>query len=160
MEYYFFYGHKKENGYLSNWFMVDFEVDNKTFKNTEQYMMYQKAVLFNDTKMAEKILQEPDPRTVKKYGRKVNGFNSDIWQQNREKIMYDGNYAKYSQNEELKEKLLKTDGKMLVEASPYDKIWGIGLSEKKAKETEPDQWPGLNLLGKVLVKVRDDLKSL
>ena len=121
--------------------------------------MYQKAVLFNDIKAAKRIMESDNPKTTKKLGRTVRGFNSEIWEQNREKIMFDGVLLKFLQNEDLKQKLLATGDAVLVEASPYDRIWGIGMKKTDAEKISPENWKGLNLLGKVLMKVREEIKK-
>ena len=154
-EFVFFWG-----GYLSNWYSSSF-IDPKTqlqFSNNEQWMMYQKAKLFGDDEMALKILAEPNPKKNKKFGRQVKGFNESIWAKNACEIVIMGCELKFSQNPTLLSQLLKTQDKELVEASPYDKIWGIGLSEKLALKIPPEKWPGQNLLGKCLVKVRSKLR--
>lgn len=145
---------------FSNWHPAPFDMDGNHFSNSEQAFMYYKAKLFGDTKSMEKILKSPDPRTVKKLGREVKGFDSKKWDDNKFQIMYDVNIAKFTQNSKMREKLMLTDGTQLVEASPYDNIWGIGLDVNDAKRLDPKKWPGQNLLGKVLDKVREDLKHM
>ena len=126
------------------------------FCNTEQYMMYYKALLFNDTVIAEQIIRTKNPKKIKKFGRQVKNFNEDRWKLYREKIVYKGNLLKFIQNKKLEKYILSTKKKILVEASPYDSIWGIGLSESNAKKY-PESW-GLNLLGKTLMRVRSRLE--
>ena len=111
-------------------------------------MMYNKAILFGDTTIANKILQETTPKVIKSLGRKVRNFDENIWNKHKEEIVFKGNYLKFTQNKELKEELISTENKMLVEASPYDKIWGIGINVKQAIEGK--EWKGLNLLGNIL----------
>lgn len=118
--------------------------------------MYQKAMLFDDTEIATQILKTGNPKMQKVLGRKVKNFEEAIWVAERERIVYEGNYHKFSQNPDLKEALLATKGKTIVEASPLDKIWGIGLSEDDERAHNRKQWRGLNLLGVVLTKLRDD----
>lgn len=144
---------------FSNWHPSKFEIDGKKFENTEQYMMWSKSVVMNDFETAEKIMDTSDPRTIKKLGRKVKNFNAELWDKLRFDIVYNGCYAKFTQNENLKTVLLSHGDKKFVESSPYDKIWGIGLDEESAKKTPESEWPGENLLGKVLTKLRDELKN-
>ena len=160
--YVFFYGHTSGNpfGCFSNWYPSRFEKDGLTFENTEQYMMYRKALLMGDEAMSEKILTTPDPKAVKALGRKVKNWDETKWVSNREQIMYDGCLAKFSSpnNIEMKNLLLSTGDKHLVEASPYDRIWGIGMRSTSPGVNDPKNWKGMNLLGKTLDKVKDSLK--
>lgn len=117
-------------------------------------MMYAKAMLFGDTYIAKEILADPIPRNQKALGRKVKGFVSEIWEQECFAIMVKGCLQKFLQNPDLKEKLLATDDLVLVEASPHDTIWGIGMDENHPDATNPKKWLGLNLLGLVLMEVR------
>jgi ribA/ribD-fused uncharacterized protein len=119
-------------------------------------MMHGKALLFGDEVVAAQIIANKDPGKIKELGRKVKGFNEKVWKKNRETIVYKNNVAKFTQNEHLLVALLSTHGP-LVEASPGDRIWGIGLHEKDAKKIPESQWKGLNLLGKILTRVRDEI---
>jgi len=162
MNYLYFYSHKpKQNGseIYSQWYICEFSENNNKYTSTEQYMMANKALLFNDREIYEKIMKNKNPSTIKNLGRSIKNFDANIWLKNRENIVFNGNLLKFSQNLNLKTKLISTYPLMLVEASPYDKIWGIGLSESQAIKTDPCNWPGENLLGKTLVKVRDQLLS-
>ena len=120
--------------------------------------MHGKAVLFGDEATAEKILQTSDPGTIKALGRQVKGFQESCWKKHREDIVYQNNVAKFLQNDHLLKALLETKG-ILVEASPSDRIWGIGLHEKDAKRIPESRWKGLNLLGKILTQIRHELSS-
>ena len=122
-------------------------------------MMWSKAVLMQDLETAGKILATSDPRTIKALGREVKNFNGNLWDNVKEKVVYAGCYAKFNQNEKLNKALMATGDKKICEASPYDRIWGIGLDEEQAKKIDPKDWPGQNLLGKVLTKLREDLKK-
>lgn len=155
-EYLFFF---QDNTPFSNWFIIDFIKDNIKFCCTEQYMMYRKAVLFNDEEAMVKILKTKSPKMHKQYGRKVQNFDEQTWNNNREQIMIDGLYEKFSQNVVLKDYLVNTGDKILVEASPYDKVWGVGLSADNPKIRDSKNWKGLNLLGKSLMVTRDRLKE-
>jgi hypothetical protein len=121
-------------------------------------MMFRKAELFNDLETAERILKAGRPAAVKALGRTVRGFQESIWQQNRVAIVVDGNHAKFSQSELLRSFLLGTKQRVLVEASPVDKIWGIGLTADDPRAENPLEWRGLNLLGFALMDVRERLK--
>ncbi len=119
--------------------------------------MHGKAMLFGDTAIAAQILAAEHPRDHKALGRKVAGFDPAVWERERERIVYAGNRAKFTQDQALLDTLIATKGTTLVEASPFDKIWGIGLAADDPRAQDPAQWRGLNLLGIVLTKLRDDL---
>ncbi|XP_022087852.1 uncharacterized protein LOC110977748 [Acanthaster planci] len=135
----------------------EFTVDDVHYVNAEQYMMHQKAVLFGDDEIAQEILQEINPQSMKKLGRKVKGFDDEVWKDNRLSIVKKGSYAKFSQNPDLKRELLLTQGTVLVEASPRDTVWGIGLGANNPKAKSKRTWRGRNLLGYTLTQVRDQL---
>ena len=160
-ETFYFYGHTSRSGEkrcLSNWFQSEFvDPDGITFSNSEQYMMYQKAKLFQDETQAQAILQNPDPATAKKMGRKVKNFDPETWNKNAREIVYEGCLLKFSQNEEIKDFLLSTGNQVLAEASPYDQIWGIGIDIKKA--INGISWRGTNWLGECLMRVRATLRN-
>lgn len=122
-------------------------------------MMYGKALLFEDPEVAAEILAADHPRKHKALGRKVRRFDAAIWNRERERIVRAGNHAKFTQNPELRELLLATRGTTLVEASPYDTIWGIGRAAADPRAQDPKQWKGQNLLGKILTALRDDLAA-
>lgn len=159
-EYVFFFGETKTNGFLSNFYFSSFIEDEQVFICNEQYMMYRKAKLFDDKINMKRILKCSTPLEAKRYGRKVKNFDDKIWFENRIQIVTDGLRLKFTQNLDLKKKLLDTNDKILVEASPYDKIWGIGLNVREAMVTEQKDWPGQNLLGKCLMQVREELRCL
>lgn len=142
---------------FSNWYPSVFKVGELTFTRGEQYMMYVKAIMFNDTDTAELILLTDDPQTQKNLGRQVKNYDDAVWAGARFDVMVAGLYAKFSQNPKLKEALLATVGTRMVEASPYDRIWGIGLTASDPRAQNEDTWLGQNLMGKVLDKVRDML---
>ena len=161
MEKLFFWGHTEHDNNvtkacLSNFYPCEFEFNGKMFHFSEQCFMYQKALLFNDFEIAEQVLNETDVRKIKALGRKVKNFNNELWYIHKENFMYNACYAKFSQNDKLKDFLLSTGNREIVEASPVDNIWGIGFSSDKAMENI-DKW-GQNLLGKTLMKVRAVLK--
>ena len=140
---------------LSQWYISPFVYKKIEFNCCEQFMMYAKAKLFNDHEIAEKILAEKDPAKQKELGRKVRGFDEEIWKAKREQIVFIGNLNKFNQNPEAKQFLLKSGKSILVEASGYDTIWGVGLWEDDPLIKDPKNWKGLNLLGKALMRARE-----
>ncbi|MCB1143233.1 MAG: NADAR family protein [Leptospiraceae bacterium] len=161
----FFWGHSpRKDGRLgpsslSQWWMCRFEYDGFYYSSTEQWMMAQKALLFGDHNLHKEILNSQTPKIIKDLGRKVSGFQSDIWNEHKFDIVKKGNYLKFSQNVDLSRYLRSTRGKILVEASPFDSIWGIGLSQDVDEVYDPKLWKGKNLLGFALMEVRDELES-
>lgn len=144
---------------FSQWHPANFTINELSFNCAEQYMMYMKATLFNDEETAEKILNAVTPSEQKSLGRKVKNFDKELWESNCKKFVYDANYAKFTQNPELLGKLLKTKGTTLVEASPSDCIWGVGLAQDDPRIQNRETWRGTNWLGEVLTKVREDILS-
>lgn len=142
---------------FSQWYRCSFTASEVTFNCAEQYMMHGKAVLFGDAEVAAQIIATAHPKQQKALGRKVKNFDDKVWKREREAIVLAGSRLKYTQNPELKELLLATAGTELVEASPYDRIWGIGLSAKDPRAQDPATWKGQNLLGKILTKLREEL---
>ena len=152
-------------GVLSQWFRSYFTIEGVTYKTAEQYMMARKALLFHDYAAFDKIIQEEDPAECKALGREVRHFKNEEWMTCREEIVFNGNYAKFKQNRFLTRVLLRTGDAVLAEANPHDKIWGVGISAtvergKKANPAIQDQkkWRGKNLLGNILMQVRERLK--
>jgi hypothetical protein len=152
-----FHNPNEENAFLSNWYHSEFTINNITFSSMEQYMMYSKARLFNDIAIANEILNTDDFKTIKELGRKVHDFNEETWNTNKQQIIYKGLHEKFSQNSELKTKLKGTENKILAECAVQDKIWGIGLSMKDENRFYPVRWKGQGLLGRLLMKVREDI---
>lgn len=152
-----FHNPYEENGYLSNWYPVQFSVNGIDFSSMEQFMMYRKAQYFQDKKIADKILQTEDVAQIKKLGRDVKGYDENFWNGVRQIVVYEGLLAKFSQNHDLKEKLIGTDNAILVECAVKDQIWGIGLSMKDENRFNRSKWRGQNLLGYALMMVRDQL---
>jgi len=144
---------------ISNWHICKFTVNDVEYNTSEQYFMHQKAMTFHNYDIAQKILQSKNPKEQKALGRKVSGFDYVIWNTIRYKVMLKGNYEKFSQDEFSRKKLLETGNKILVEASPYDIIWGIGLEEDDERILNEREWKGQNLLGKVLMEVREKLRN-
>lgn len=144
---------------LSQWYDCYFEVDGVCYHTTEQFMMAGKALLFGDEEVYREIMTAHHPQDHKKLGRKVHGFDMELWGAKKLDIVVEGNKAKFSQNPELRAFLLSTGDAILVEASPYDKIWGIGLDRETAMKGTVSQWQGENLLGCALMEVRDWLRE-
>ena len=145
------------NGYLSNWFLSDFTKNNTTFSSMEQYMMYQKAKLFQDNDIASKILQTSDAGKIKALGRSVKNYDDTIWNGTRQIIVYEGLLEKFRQNEQLRKKLIETGNAILAECAIQDKIWGIGLSMKNEKSFDMTQWKGQDRLGFSIIMERKAL---
>ena len=150
-----FHKPEEENGYLSNWYPAIFKCNTHTFSSVEQYMMYEKARIFQDESVMERILSTDNPSTIKRLGRMVKNYDESIWNKKRREIVFYGNLEKFSQNADLKVKLQNTKDALLVECSVRDKIWGIGLSMKDKHRFEPEFCKGTNLQGNVLMEVRD-----
>ena len=132
--------------------------DGFRFPTSEHVFMYIKAKTFNDDEIAEQIKSAPDPKTAKNLGRKVRGFNEKVWEQRRVNAMKTAVQHKFDASPEFRNELLKEKyrNKTFVEASPYDCIWGIGMSTSNPNVNDERRWPGLNLLGNVLTKLRDE----
>lgn len=132
--------------------------DGFLYTSAEQAMMAEKALLFKDIGTLAKILVCPDPRNVKLLGRQVRGYDEKIWEANRVEIVTEISYQKFKLNAEARDFLLSTKGKILVEASPLDKIWGIKMAESNPSVLDPNKWLGLNCLGESLMNARDRLE--
>lgn len=146
-----------KSGYPSQWYPSDFKINNKLYVNCEQYMMEQKALVFGDIEIANEIMNTSDPKKHKELGRRVRNFDADVWNNIADEIVFQGNYAKFSQNPMLFEKIIESKNKMYVECSPYDKIWGNGLDINTTLQTPKEDWPGTNRLGKAIMRVRNEL---
>lgn len=147
-----FYG-----GIFSQWFRSPFDIDETTYNTAEQWMMACKARHFSDEKALARIMKAGHPAEQKKLGRTVVGFTVAEWNQVARDYVYKGNYAKFSQDQQLRQNLLKTKGTTLVEASPQDRLWGIGLGLDDPDALDRSKWRGVNWLGEVLTRVRDDM---
>jgi ribA/ribD-fused uncharacterized protein len=162
LKFLFFWGHTAKDeitkSCFSQWFPFKFEENGISYKTAEHYMMAGKARLFNDHETLQEILISHSPNQAKSLGRKVKNFDPKIWDEHKYDIVKQGNLLKFSQNEKFKEFLLSTNDKILVEASPYDKIWGIGMLETDTRAENPLLWNGENLLGFALMEVRDELR--
>ncbi len=151
---------KTDKSCLGQWQHSDFTVDIDDYTCAEQYMMAEKARLFEDEVIEKQILQTRDPKQIKALGKKVKNFDQILWDKTKYSIVLNGNYYKFSQNKSMRDFLLSTGDKLLVEASPLDTIWGIGLSENDPKAYQPSLWRGKNLLGFALMEVRDELQNV
>ncbi|MNE30700.1 Swarming motility protein YbiA [compost metagenome] len=164
IKYLFFWGHQpSKDGSItqscfSQWWQSPFELNDITYKTAEHWMMAEKARLFGDSITLEKILKAKTPAEAKKMGRLVNHFNPAIWDSHKFQIVVNGNFHKFSQHEGLKSFLINTKDRVLVEASPVDNIWGIGMAADHDHIENPLKWKGENLLGYALMEVRDKLK--
>lgn len=154
-----FHNPDEENGYLSNWYLSDFTVDGIAFSSMEQYMMYQKAIVFDDKEIAKDILSTSDVAVIKAFGRKVSNYDDTVWNGARQIIIYRGLLEKFCQNTELAELLLSTGDAVLAECAVNDRIWGIGLNMRDNDRFDIKKWKGQNLLGFALMEVRKCLKK-
>ncbi len=146
------------HGPFSNWHPAHVMLGDHIFANSEQAFMYLKAIFFGDSETGRLICKAATPKDAKDLGRQIKNYNDAAWTDVREKFMLDCCLAKFAQSEELKRELLATGDRILVEASPIDKVWGIGLAEDAPGVEDEANWQGQNLLGKVLMEVRERLK--
>jgi ribA/ribD-fused uncharacterized protein len=164
MKYLYFWGHRPERdgstgrGCLSQWWPAPFQIDGRSFATAEHYMMWRKALLFGDRQAAERIVSASHPHRAKALGRQVNGFDQEIWERERFAIVVAGGIAKFTQHADLAAYLRHTGDRILVEASPVDRIWGIGMAADDPGADDPARWRGLNLLGFALMRVRAALR--
>jgi ribA/ribD-fused uncharacterized protein len=147
------------DGIYSNWHPAPIVMDGIQFANSEQAFMWLKARYFDDEIIAVQIAATPDPAKAKKLGRLIKGYDDVKWCHVRFETMYQVCLKKFSQNPELAKELLATGDRILVEASPADRIWGIGLDQDSPLALEPQFWQGMNLLGEALMKVRESLRT-
>lgn len=154
-----FHNPDEANGYLSNWYLSDFEIDGIQYSSMEQYMMYQKSILFHDNEIAQQILSTSNVGKIKTLGRSVKNYEDKVWNGLRQIIIFQGLIEKFRQNDDLKAKLLDTQEDILAECAVQDKIWGIGLSMKDDRRFDMEEWQGQNLLGFTLMKVRELFKE-
>jgi ribA/ribD-fused uncharacterized protein len=165
VKYLHFWGHRAERdgsvgaGCLSQWWPAPFTVDGRTYATAEHWMMWAKAMLFGDTGMATQILAAGHPHRAKSLGRQVRGFDEATWLARRYGIVVAGSTAKFGQHDELARYLLGTGDRVLVEASPVDRIWGIGLAADDPRAADPGRWRGENLLGFALMAAREALRA-
>ena len=154
-----FHNPNEENGYLSNWYLSEFEFDGIRFSSMEQYMMYCKAKCFEDEEIAKEILGVTDVAHIKALGRLVKNYNDHHWTGVRQIVVFKGLYAKFMQNPDLRICLLETGDRLLAECAVRDRIWGIGLSMNDPERFERSKWRGENLLGYTLMMVREEIRK-
>ncbi len=164
-DYLFFWGHRPAAGgkvgasCMSQWYAASFEHEGVFYPTAEHFMMAGKARLFGDDGAVAQILAAPGPDKVKAIGRRVKNYDDAAWSRERYAIVVAGNVAKFGQNPALKGFLLGTGDKVLVEASPVDAIWGIGLAKDDPSAANPREWKGENLLGFALMEARESLRQ-
>jgi ribA/ribD-fused uncharacterized protein len=165
-KYVLFWGHRPlPNGEIGKscfsqwWEGAPFGVEGVTYRTAEHWMMAEKARLFGDETTRTRILKAANPGAAKRLGRGVTGFDSARWDEARFEVVVQGNVAKFGQHPPLREFLLNTGRRILVEASPVDRIWGIGLAANDPGAEDPEQWRGLNLLGFALMEARARLAA-
>jgi ribA/ribD-fused uncharacterized protein len=146
------------SGVFSQWNPSDFTIDGVKFTTAEQYMMYKKALLFEDEEVANAIMRTNNPREQKSLGRRVRGFDTGRWNAVCREYVYEANLAKFSQNPQMLKTLMETGDREIVEASPKDRIWGIGLHYDDERIHDKSQWQGKNWLGEAIMRVREQLK--
>jgi ribA/ribD-fused uncharacterized protein len=160
-----FWGHQPQRdrsvgqGALSQWWPCRFEIDGVAYTSAEHWMMAAKARLFGDEASVPLILAARTPAEAKALGRRVAGFDEDRWAAERFELVVTGNVAKFGQDPALRAYLLGTANRVLVEASPRDRVWGIGLGAANEAATDPQRWRGLNLLGFALMEARERLAA-
>ena len=166
IKYLFFWGHQpsKDGSIVAScfsqwWDGHPFQEDGLSYRTAEHYMMAGKAKLFGDDEMLAEILKCHSPAEAKKLGRKVRNFDQDTWGKHNTDIVTQGNLLKFSQHPDLKKFILNTGDRVIVEASPRDRIWGIGMGKNNENAENPAKWRGRNLLGFCLMEVRDKLKG-
>ncbi|TDE14627.1 NADAR family protein [Dyadobacter psychrotolerans] len=165
VKYIFFWGHQPSrdgsinSSCFSQWFNAPVLVDGIIYPTSEHWMMAQKALLFKDENTFHKIISSKSPGEAKELGRQVDNFNLAIWEQKRYQIVLEGSLHKFGQHSRLREFLLNTKQRILVEASPVDTIWGIGLTAESHGARYPELWAGKNLLGFALMEARDILSQ-
>jgi ribA/ribD-fused uncharacterized protein len=165
LKYVFFWGHSNRNNedigkfIFSQWYPSSFVVDDVEYKTAEHWMMSHKALLFSDTELFEKIIQAEKPGEVKELGRRIRNFDEIKWNEKKFQIVKTGNVHKFNQNKDLKEFLIATADRVIVEASPTDIVWGIGVSQDSKMIDNPYTWRGENLLGFAIMEARDFLNN-
>ncbi|TXF88471.1 NADAR family protein [Neolewinella aurantiaca] len=163
LKYLYFWGHRvRPDGVitkscLSQWYPAGFSYEGHSYATAEHWMMAGKARLFGDAEVLERILRTENPAVAKKLGREVRGFEVDVWKEHMRTIVAQGSCLKFSQNPELLAYLKTTGNEVLVEASPFDPHWGIGMSKDEAERVTPHDWKGTNWLGWCLMEARDEL---
>lgn len=165
VKYLHFWGHRPQRdgsvgaSCLSQWWPSPFTVDGVEYATAEHWMMAGKARLFGDAEAERRALEAPNPALAKKAGRLVRGFDEDVWRRERFGIVVSGSVHKFGGHEDLRDYLLGTGDRVLVEASPMDRVWGIGLAADDDRASDPSRWRGLNLLGFALMEARERLRG-
>jgi ribA/ribD-fused uncharacterized protein len=164
LKYLFFWGHTEKSDLvtkacLSQWYPSSFTVENKVYLTAEHWMMAKKANLFGAFDIEEEILNSVKPGKIKALGRAVKDFDHKVWEEHKFDIVVKGNIHKFTQNENLATFLLDTNERILVEASPLDRIWGIGMAQDHPSVYSPQLWKGENLLGFALMQARVIIKA-
>jgi ribA/ribD-fused uncharacterized protein len=163
MKYLFFWGHQAaKDGSItaacfSQWWPAPFEAGGERYRTAEHWMMAEKARLSGDAEMRRRILQAGSPAEAKQLGREVRGFDPAVWNARKSEVVAEGNMHKFSAHPALKAFLIATGNRVLVEASPVDRVWGIGMAADHPQINNPLCWRGENLLGYALMEVRDRL---
>lgn len=155
----FFHKPEEPNGFLSNWFISPFDLNGIHFSSAEQFIMYRKCMLFGDESSAKAVLATDDPATQQDIGRKAKGYIGTVWSGARQMVAFEGLLAKFSQNEDLKNKLIDTDDAVLVECAGSDKIWACGIRLDDERRFNASEWIGQNILGYTLMTVRDFIRK-
>lgn len=162
-KYLYFWGHRPQRdgsigkGCLSQWWPAPFTAEGVEYATAEHWMMARKARLFGDVEAERRVIAATSPRQAKSAGRAVRGFDQQVWERERFAIVVEGSVRKFGHQGELREYLLGTSSRVLVEASPLDKVWGVGLAADDPRLRDPAQWRGLNLLGFALMEARTRL---
>lgn len=165
LKYLYFWGHRPQRdgtvgaGCLSQWWPAPFTADEVTYPTAEHWMMAGKARLFGDTEAERRSVEAPHPKAAKAVGRTVRGFDQTVWERERFALVAEGSAHKFAQHPDLRAFLLGTGRRVLVEASPMDRIWGIGLAADDERAANPATWRGLNLLGFALMEARARLAA-
>ena len=154
-----FHNPDEPNGWLSNWYLSEFEIGDVKYTSMEQYMMHCKALLFGDNNTASKIMATDDVAVIKKLGRSVSPFDSTVWSTLGLLYVTDGLYAKYLQNPQLLRDLLNTGEALLVECAVRDRVWACGRSMTDPRRLNPAEWDGENRLGYATMYVRAKLRA-
>lgn len=154
----FFWGNDEKKPF-SQWQPTPFEVVGQNFATAEHWMMVHKALAFGDRESADIILKNPNPDAAKRQGKLVKNYDDKIWASQRYQVVVAGSLHKFTSTPELTKALLDTGDAILVEASPYDKIWGIGMDVNHPDVEDPEKWQGDNLLGYALMEARDVIRS-
>ncbi len=166
LKYIFFWGHQSKNPEIitstcfSQWYEAPFIVDTIEYRTTEHWMMAKKAKLFHDEEKYFSIIKARTPGEAKSLGRQIQNFDEEIWNKHKYEIVVEGNTYKFEQHQKLKTFLMETHQRILVEASPVDTIWGVGLAKDDKNIHNPKLWKGENLLGFALMEVRDKFRIL